>query len=290
MKRIILLTVTSLLAFTASAQLKADLILSATPPATLTEWAVRRDVLTLIVTGQPGLPPQKFIIKAEVRSTDGTTIGTTDLSRATVYTSGQSTGTILFAADVVPMESMIFTGKYKTSLQRSGKLPSDNYLLCVTLVRPVDYSPLSQTVCKSFYLATTQLPILMKPYNEEVLNTTAAQTAITFRWSPVVPRLNDPVTYHIQVFEVLDFQSPVQALRSNPPLLDQSVVSVTQYIWRPQLGLNINDSTGRDGKGKLFIWTIQSLDIHGNPVTQTDGNGEARSEPLVFYLSTKTKQ
>ena len=295
MKKIFFLFLAGLTIVPVFAQLKADLILSTTPPANLTEWANRREVLTLIITGQPGLPPQKFIIKTEFKTTDGTVIGTTDLARATTFTSSPSTGTILYAADVVPMEIMIFSGKYKNSLQRSGKLLSDNYMLCVTLVRPVDFSQMSVPVCKSFYLAATQLPILIKPYNEELLDAAAAQTAITFRWTPVVPRLTDPVTYHIQVIEVLDYQTPIQALRSNQPVLDQTVTNSTQYIWRPQLGFDFPDSAtappakpGVDAsKGKPFIWTIQSLDSHGNPVTQTDGNGEGRSEPLLFYVKPK---
>jgi hypothetical protein len=118
----------------------------------------------------------------------------------------------------------------------------------------------------------------------------------------------------------------MQALRANQPLLDQQVVSATQYIWRPQMNFfpcckdgdvtgderNINTSeaglgSGKDnkssqknintseaglGSGKdnktahmpRFIWTIQSLDIHGDPVTRTDGNGEARSEPITFFV------
>ena len=296
MKKIFLSLITILIAVSVTAQLKLDLILSSAPPAALSEWASRREVLTAIVSGQPGLPPQQFKIKSEFKTTDGTVIGTTDLARAAVYTtSAAGTGTILYAADVVPLEVMIFTGKYRSSLQKTGKLPSDNYMLCVTLVRLPDYPPSSNQVCKSFYLATTQLPILMKPYNEEALDATIAQTAITFRWTPVVPRLTEPVTYRIQVFEVLEHQTPVQALRSNQPLLDQNVVNATQYIWRPQLDLGFQGGTipadfGAALKGKPFIWTIQSLDVHGNPVTQTDGSGEGRSEPIIFYIKMKAKE
>ena len=299
MKKIFLSVITILIAASVTAQLKVDLILSTTPPAALSEWASRKEVLTLIVSGQPGLPPQQFKIKSELKTTDGTVIGTTDLARAAVYTtSSAGTGTILNAADVVPLEVMVFTGKYRSSLQKTGKLPSDNYMLCVTLVRLPDYPPSSNQACKSFYLATTQLPILMKPYNEEALDATAAQTAITFRWTPVVPRLTEPVTYRIQVVEVLPNQTALQALRSNQPVLDQSVTNATQFIWRPQMGMSDPalerkpDSSGNKviPGGMMFIWTIQSLDVHGNPVTQTDGSGEARSEPQIFFIKMKAKE
>ena len=123
----------------------------------------------------------------------------------------------------------------------------------------------------------------MKPYNEEILDQKIAQTAITFRWTPVVPRQSSPVTYRLQVFEVLPLQNPVQALRSNQPLLDKEIFAATQYIWQPQLSFMADSNETK--KMPTFIWTIQSLDKDKKPITQTDGNGEARSEPLIFYVN-----
>ncbi|MBN8698868.1 MAG: hypothetical protein J0L54_04600 [Chitinophagales bacterium] len=281
MKKIILTILSICFLFTATAQIISNLVLMAKPPAQLSEWGSRREVLTLILNGQ-GVPVTQFKIKAEIKTTDGTVVGSVDLARAAVLTGNQAGGpTILFASDVLPLEYMNFTGKYKSALQKTGKLPADNYTLCTRPVRPADYAPLGEEQCKPFYLASLQLPILMKPYNEELLDPKKAQTAILFRWSPVVPAQTSPVTYRIQVFEVLNNQSPVQALRSNQPLLDKELLAVTQYIWQPQLTF-VNEKS-------KFIWTIQSLDKDQKPITQTDGNGEARSEPIVFYIGTSTK-
>jgi hypothetical protein len=85
------------------------------------------------------------------------------------------------------------------------------------------------------------------------------------------------------VFEVLPTQSPVQALRSNQPLLDKEVVAATQCIWQPQLTFMPYDNEAK--KLPTFIWTIQSLDASHNPVTQTDGSGEGRSEPIIFFVN-----
>jgi len=319
MKKLSTLILTLILASATLAQVKLDLILNPAPPANLTEWGNRREVMTVIVSPGPGLALQ-FKIKVEITASDGTTAGTNDLSRAQIFTM-QSTPLILTAMDVMPVENMIFSGKYKSSLDRTGKLPSDNYTLCITPVRPTDLTPMAPPVCKPFFLATTQLPNLMKPYDGEILDGKIAQTAITFRWTPVTPRTPNPVTYRIQVFEILEHQTPVQALRANQPLLDQQIMGTTQYIWRPQLDFapyftenqnvgemphqkimnpnndsdsqkNINTSEAGLGSGKdnkthhmpRFIWTIQSLDMHGDPVTRTDGNGEARSEPIMFYV------
>jgi hypothetical protein len=279
MKKIFSLTITAFIFFTATGQINSNLIMAAQPPAQLSEWGNRREVLTLILSAQGSVAGQ-FKLKTEIKTQDGTVIGSADLAKTPVFTGNPAGTTLLVANDIMPLEFMVFTGKYKTSLQRTGKLPADNYTLCVQPVRPADYVPVGEVKCKSFYLATTQLPVLMKPYNEEVLDVKLAQTAITFRWTPVVPTQTSPVTYRLQVFEVLPTQSPVQALRSNQPLLDKERLSATQYIWRPQLSL-IND----DSSKLKFIWTIQTLDKAGNPVTQTDGNGEGRSEPIIFFVN-----
>ena len=258
-------------------------ILNTQPPAQLSEWGNRREVLTLIATGQ-GVVGNQFKIKTEIKTTDGTVIASADLAKTPVFTLN-STGapTILVANDVMPLEFMVFTGKYKTSLERTGKLPAGNYIICARPVNIIDYIPLGEEQCKTFYLATTQLPILMKPYNEEVMDAKKVQTAIIFRWSPVVPTQPSPVTYRLQVFEVLPTQSPVQALRSNQPLLDKEILAATQYIWQPQLTFMPYENETK--KLPTFIWTIQSLDANHNPVTQTDGNGEGRSEPIIFFIN-----
>lgn len=265
------------------AQIKLNLIVASQPPAQLSEWGNRQEVLRAIVSAQ-GVPQGfQYKLKTEIKTLDGTVIGSADLARTPVFTPNSAGTSVLTANDVMPLEFMVFTGKYKTSLERTGKLPADNYNICVQPVRPTDFAPAGEQQCKNFYLASTQLPILMRPYNEEVLDAKKAQTAITFRWTPVVPKATTPVTYRLQVFEVLPTQSPVQALRSNQPLLDKEVIAATQYIWQPQLSFTPYD--GETKKLPTFIWTIQSLDINHNPVTQTDGSGEGRSEPVIFFVN-----
>lgn len=285
MKKLISAAIAIFIVANAMAQIKFNLVMGTQPPAQLSEWGNRREVLTLIVTGQAGVPGGgQFKIKTEIKTTDGTVIGNADLAKTPVFTIN-STGAplVLFANDAMPLEFMVFTGKYKSSLERTGKLPAGNYIICVRPVNITDYTPLGEEQCKSFYLATTQLPILMKPYNEEVMDAKKAQTAIIFRWSPVVPTQPSPVTYRIQVFEVLPSQSPVQALRSNQPLLDKEILAATQFIWQPQLSFLPYDEETK--KLPTFIWTIQSLDKDHNPVTRTDGNGEGRSDPFIFFVN-----
>jgi len=278
-----------------AAQIKVNMVLSGRPPASLTEWANRKDVLTFIM-GESGGQRFDVKLKTEIKTLDGTVVGATNLNTARPFSPLPAGSTILGALDVLPLENIVFTGKYLSAMQKTGKLPADNYMLCVQLLRVPDYAPASDPVCKNFYLTAYQLPILMIPANEQELNAKVAQTAITFRWTPVVPASSTPVTYHLQVFEILENQKDVQALRSNQPLLDKNIIGATQFIWQPQLGMlayrNEKDSLTTlqekesDGnvKGKKFVWTIQTLDNSGQPLNPAEGNGESRSEPHVFYV------
>ena len=273
-----------------TAQLNVNLSLSGRPPATLTEWGNRKDVLTLII-GPAQSQAADVKIKTSVKTLDGTIIGSTNLNTARIFTPQPGASTILNASDVLPLENIVFTGRYQSALIRTGKLPADNYMLCVQLVRATDYAPVSAEVCKTLYLAAYQLPILTQPANEQELNSKLAQSAITFRWTPVVPSSPTPVTYRLRVFEILEAQHDVQALRSNQPLLDKNILGTTQFIWQPQMSMmpyTIADSAQKNKvSGKKFIWTIQTLDNLGQPLNQTDGNGESLSEPKVFYVTDK---
>jgi hypothetical protein len=192
----------------------------------------------------------------------------------------------------------------------------------VQLVRPPDFVPFSEEKCRSFNLASAQLPILLKPYNEEVINYDLAKTAIIFRWSPVVPTPKFIPSYIIRVFEILPHQNPVQAMRSNFPILTQEVRGTTQYIWQPRGIIDIdnnrliNDSTKKNKQYvghvtlikqrtikptgsdsalhnidiNTYVWTIQALDNLGQPMGDGNVNGDGVSEPIIFKVAKGGKE
>jgi hypothetical protein len=290
MKKLFFIAAIFLTATIGRAQFNPTLVLSPQPPGSLLSWGTK--VLTYVVAGgQPGAPPRQALIKAVLTTADGTVVATTNLAKARIVLVGQ--GTVLFyAADVIPPDIMIFNGKYKTSLDKTGKLPAGNYQLCVQLVTPVDFFPMSEERCRNFVLAAYQLPIPMMPAHEDVIEAEKAQTAITFRWTPVAPRPAEQLRYIVTVFEVLDKQTPMQALRSNQPLLTREIIGTTQYIWQPQLSFNKTKIWGDPHEfpaldsidATTFIWTIQTLDSGGVPFGDGNINGDGISEPNVFTV------
>lgn len=285
MKQIFIISVFIISSIASLAQLNTSLFVNPTPPSSLYEWGNRKDVLTYVVVLQGSLQLQ-VKIKTELKLADGTIAGTTNLATAKTY-SLRDGNNIFGAIDVLPLEAMLFNGKYKKAYEATGKLPADNYQLCVTLVRPVDFTPVGETRCRSFNLASLQLPIPVMPLQDAVLSNEQARTAIIFRWTPVVPKPSAPVQYRVQVFQVLENQTPMQAFRSNPPLLDKAVTGTTQYIWQPQLSTLVYGTEADSSvyKNLIFIWTIQATDVTGTPLSDGNINADGRGEPMVFYIA-----
>ncbi len=296
MKKIFLIAAIFLTGYVCLAQLTTTLVVVPQPPGALINWGTKE--LTYIISNQVGSAPRSFIVKVELKESNGTVAATTNLAKARVRTMGPAT-LILYAADVIPLDAMVFNGKYKLSLERSGKLPAGNYELCLQLVTPIDFLPVSEIRCRNFTLAAFQLPIPTIPANEEVLDAEKAQTAVMFRWTPVAPRPAEQVKYIVTVFEVLDRQTPMQALRSNQPLLTKEVIGTTQYIWQPQLSFAKtkiwkNDADSLYSKedravldsvdASMFIWTIQTVDSRGIPFGDGNVNSDGISEPNTFTV------
>ncbi len=321
MKKIILIAAICFTGEICQAQFNTTLIIAPYPPGSLLSWSIKD--LTYIVSGSTGVAGQ-VLIKATLKAADGTVAATTDLAKARAITINPATGNVLYAADVIPLDVMIFTGKFKVSMDKSGKLPAGAYELCVQLVSPGTFQRLSEERCRMFNIASFQLPIPMMPANETVLDIEKANTAITFRWTPVAPRPAEMLTYRVTVFEVLDYQTPMQALRSNQPLLTKEIIGTTQFIWQPQLGFTMccmgdpdfdlrmkkdsiknpnhgdpdfdlkmkKDSGGivhgdPDFDAYAFIWTIQTLDSRGVPFGDGSINGDGISEPNVFFIDRR---
>jgi hypothetical protein len=265
--------------FAAYAQLNTTLSVQSSPPAVLSEWYGKNSIITFIVAKMDSAQ-QQAVFKTEIKLTDGTVVATTDLTRIVPVILSRGTK-VYFSKDVMPLETMIFNGRYKTILDRTGKLPAGNYQFCVQLLGQGagGLQPLAASRCGNFSMVAFQLPVLIFPANKAVLNKSSAQTAVVFRWTPMIPTTSNLVTYRLQVFEILAEQQPIQALRGNQPLLDVSVKAITQYTWQPRMSFNTTDSLPA-----RFIWTLQTLDVNGQPALQTNENGESRSEPFIFSV------
>ncbi len=262
------------ISFISNAQLSTSLNLFK-PSSTLSEWFNNSTVSYIVNSTSDN--PLRVIIKAELKLADGTLVANLDLSKATTFTITRGTR-IFNAQDVLPLEIAMFTGSYKQSIEKTGKLPAGLYQLNVQLVEPGTFFGITPIQNKIFNLAAPQLPILMMPIDGAILEAKKAETAIIFRWTPVSGIPSNQLQFRIQVFEILPTQQPNQALRANQPILEQLINGQTQYIWRPQMSFSI------DSIPRKFVWSIQTFEGPTGMPLLKEGSGESRSEPKTFSI------
>ena len=135
---------------------------------------------------------------------------------------------------------------------------------------------------RAFFVTAYQLPVLMQPANGASLDARIAQNIVIFRWTSVVPAADQGTRYRVQVFEILEGQTDMQAYRSNRPLLDEEAIrGSNQFLWRTNLPMLDSTANSR------FIWTVQTIDEKGQPLPTNDAFTQARSEPAVFTIYRK---
>jgi hypothetical protein len=263
---------------TAGAQVNLNLALNSRPQPWLSEWGNPiNGVMIITYTPGPILNDPLIKIKTTLLNQSGDIIGVSNINAARTYTlrPGVNQFTI---ADALQLQNLALPGNVRSLLQRTGRVLAGQYQLTVELLNiKGDIVRAKQT--RSFFVASYQLPVLMQPANGAALDAHIAQSVITFRWTSLVPTSQEIPVYRVQVFEILPGQQPMQAFRGNRPLLDEEAIKgTTQYIWRPNLPML--DSTAN----RQFIWTVQTLDINGQPIPTADMNAQGRSEPAIFGI------
>ncbi|MEY3386655.1 MAG: hypothetical protein RIR53_1466 [Bacteroidota bacterium] len=254
-----------------SAQLRVSVNLSPRPDPYLSNWSQRKDVVIVTVTNSTGSDvAAKFNC---VVNKDGSYLARTKPEKMVVLSIPPGVSQY-FGEDLVPLEAMsVANGADQTAI-RTGMLPAGLYEFCVGLLNPTTNAVISQPVCRNFTMKSYQAPILLLPIDKSEV---AFQTRPMLRWSPVSPRPDYPVSYRVQVFEVMRGQTAINAFRVNKPILDQPNVTTTQLLWPPDVEL--------PRAGQQYIWTVRATDDRGAAVGEPDGY----ATPFTFTCTASAK-
>ncbi len=170
-----------------------------------------------------------------------------------------------------------------STLQGCHDLKDGSYSVCVQFYN-VDRVAISNEVCKEFSVEAPKdieytPPTLINPENGKVFTEAELSRPVTFRWTPLVPKPRDPVTYRLKVWQLMQGQNGTQAMRSNQPIVTKDVDNITQAVVN---GLY----TGPCKPPYMcdFIWAVQSLNKEGKPI----GKNEGTSDPYTFKVETNT--
>jgi hypothetical protein len=260
----------------------ANLII-AQPSAYVSEWN-KPTAGRLIIVNTPVNPTQTTIsakIYSELKDANGTVIASSNM--ATSYGMELRVGaTILGLDQVIQLDNLHTPSPLQNLLTHSGRLKAGMYQLGVQVF--IDslgyYTPKTIIQYRTINIASYQLPYLVSPINDAILDAVLAKNVVIFRWTSLVPLPTTKVHYLLQVCEMQEGQSPMQALQSNMPILEKTIEGIGQYIW--QTNLSFTDSVQHK-----FIWTIKAVDAFGNTFEPNVGNRLGISEPSIFYIQSK---
>jgi len=163
-------------------------------------------------------------------------------------------------------------------------LTPGDYEICVQFFDygPVGMAPLSEEKCKPFSIRekeqqTFQPPQSIAPVDGTVMSEADAKKPITFRWIPVIPRPQDPVTYRLTVWQLMQGQNGVQAMKANQPLITKDVDNIAQAVVN-----NLVSGPCLPPYLCSFIWNVQALNHEGKPIGENNGT----SKPSQFSANS----
>jgi hypothetical protein len=165
------------------------------------------------------------------------------------------------------------------SLTGCADLKDGSYTICAQFFN-IDRVAISNEVCKEFTVETPKEtdyapPTLITPENGKRFLKKDMLKPVMFRWTPLVPKPKEPVTYRLKVWQLMQGQNGTQAMRSNQPIVTKDVDNLTQAVIT-------NLYTGPCKPPYLcdFIWTVQAVNREGKPMGRNNGT----SEPYTFKI------
>jgi hypothetical protein len=121
----------------------------------------------------------------------------------------------------------------------------------------------------------TGSPKNVAPINGKSFTADEALQPITFRWTPVVPKPQQPVIYRLKVWQLMQGQNGTQAMRSNQPIVTKDVDNLTETTVS---GIY----TGPCKPPYLcdFVWSVQAIVLDGTTI----GENEETSTITQFHF------
>ena len=111
------------------------------------------------------------------------------------------------------------------------------------------------------------------PENGKSFSADEVLQPIVFRWTPVVPKPQEPpVTYRLKVWQLMQGQSSTEAMRTNQPIVTKDVDNITQTTVS-----GIYTGPCRPPYLCDFVWSVEAITMNNGSITST-----VVSNPTVF--------
>lgn len=262
------LTICSLIAFllgtrTAEAQLSLAVQMDPTPSPYISDWRSNPNTIRFIVTNSTGAPVDvRFdaYIEGDARGRVAQTKAGAAIPPVTIPPGTTTLNGI--DAGLLDENAVEYIGPSRAQTQRTGRLPEDNFRLCVRLLTYLEpFTPLTPEACARFEIRLIQPPNLIAP-----ANASNVQAAPAFQWSVVPLGRGTFARYELTVVELDPGQTNVtNAMQTNIPLLvRESTLPVYQML--------ASDPTLE--KGKRYAWRVRAYDLQDRYTFANGGYSE----------------
>jgi hypothetical protein len=268
MKRLKLLLLVLMGAIATHGQLSQIKILNFTVknqlPASVDNWLSQPGALLLTAQKAPTVQLRGAKLVLQIRSGGAIYCGTN----------------VTTARDVEAFEVRSFsTAELVNYLGQCKDLKEGTYTICAQFFN-IDRIAISNEMCRDFTVVGQKdteyaPPTLITPEDGKKYSEAELSRPLNFRWTPLVPKPQQPVTYRLRVWQLMQGQNSTQAMRTNQPIVTKDVDNITQAVVN-------NIYTGPCKPPYLcdFVWQVQALTREGKPI----GNNEGKSEPYRFGI------
>ena len=236
-------------------------------PAVIDNWNNTPGALLLVAQVPPTSKVESMRLMLHIRSNGAVICG------------NNSTGGIL----VDRFNTRSFTTQELTAaFAMCRELKDGTYTLCAQFYN-IDHVAISNEMCRDFTVETPREtdyspPTLITPDNGKNFTEAELQRPVMFRWTPLVPKPKEPVTYRLRVWQLMQGQTAQAAMRSNQPIVTKEVDNLTQTIVT-----GVITGPCRPPYMCDFIWSVQAVNREGKPMGRNDGT----SEPWTFGVLTQ---
>ena len=238
-------------------------------PGTVDSWMSTPAALILVAQKVPSsVPLREPRLVVQIRS-----------GGAVICGNNMATGKQVDPFDVRTFNTADLTG----ILSNCHELKEGSYSICVQFFN-IDKVAISREVCKEFRVEAPVTdyspPTLITPDNGKKFTQQELMGLVMFRWTPLVPKPRDPVTYRLRVWQLMQGQNGTTAMRTNQPIVTKDVDNLTQAAVTSVI-------TGPCKPPYLcdFIWNVQAIGKDGKPLGRNNGLSEA----YTFSATETTK-
>ncbi len=243
------------------AQLSLAIQMDPHPSPYLSDWRSNPNTIRFIVTNPTSADVQvrfSAYIEGDTRGKVAESMNDAPIPPVTIPPGT----TMLNAIDAYLLEegAVAYSGPTREETRRSGRLPEDNFRLCITLLAYAPPSmPVSPEACTRFDIRLLFPPTLIAP-----ANTSSVTAAPTFQWSAVPMAIGEMARYELTVIELDPGQSNIaQAMKTNIPLIQRSELKVPVYQVLP--------SDPKLEEKHRYAWQVRAFDTNERFTFANDG-------------------